>query len=135
MVQYRSIFCQRRISMMSGYGIYLYVWFKIEVRLWAFPVGGGFNDVRISNICKVSSILTPVSLLPWMRKEVYQDSNQKGISQISQIKSYRTSLENDITSILREGWCLQNGWIFGKVPKGGEGVISNPKIYVADFGT
>ena len=54
---------------MSGYGIYLYVWFKIEVRLWAFPVGGGFNDVRISNICKVSSILTPVSLLPWMRKK------------------------------------------------------------------
>ena len=41
-----------------------------------FPVGGGFNDVRISNIWKVSSILTPVSLLPRMRKEVYQDSNQ-----------------------------------------------------------
>ena len=35
--------------------------------------------------------------------------------------------------LLREGWRLQNGWIFGKVPKGG-GVISNPKIYVADFG-
>ena len=41
-----------------------------------FPVGGGFNDVRISNIWKMSSILTPVSLLPRMRKEVYQDSNQ-----------------------------------------------------------
>ena len=35
---------------------------------------------------------------------------------------------------LREASPLQNGWIFGKVPKGGDGrVISNPKIYVADF--
>ena len=47
-----------------------------------FPVGRGFNDVRISNIRKVSLILTPVFLLPWMRKEVFQDSSQKGISQI-----------------------------------------------------
>ena len=35
---------------------------------------------------------------------------------------------------LRDGWRHQNGWIFGKVPKGGRGVISNPKIYIAKFG-
>ena len=34
---------------------------------------------------------------------------------------------------LSEAPPFQNGWIFGKVPKGGGGVISNPKIYVADF--
>ena len=38
-------------------------------------------------------------------------------------------------SSIRDGWRHQNGWIFGKVPgEGGEGVIFNPKIYVADFG-
>ena len=35
--------------------------------------------------------------------------------------------------ILREGSCYQIGRVFGKVPKGGGGVIFNPKIYVADF--
>ena len=34
---------------------------------------------------------------------------------------------------LREACPFKNGWIFGKVPKGGRGVISDPKIYVADF--
>ena len=32
----------------------------------------------------------------------------------------------------RDAFPFQNGWIFGKVPKGG-GVIFNPKIYIADF--
>ena len=32
--------------------------------------------------------------------------------------------------LLRDGWCHQNGWIFGKVPKGGGGIF-NPKIYIA----
>ena len=36
-------------------------------------------------------------------------------------------------SHLRERSSYQIGWIFGKVPKGG-GRISNPKIYIADFG-
>ena len=35
---------------------------------------------------------------------------------------------------VREGSRYQIGWIFGKVPKGGGGVIFNPKIYVTDFG-
>ena len=35
---------------------------------------------------------------------------------------------------IRERSGYQIGWISGKVPKGG-GVIFNPKIYVADFGT
>ena len=35
---------------------------------------------------------------------------------------------------LREGSGYQNGWIFGKVPKGGRGVILKPKIYIAEFG-
>ena len=30
-------------------------------------------------------------------------------------------------------YLVQSGWIFGKVPKGGGGVIYNPKIYIADF--
>ena len=34
--------------------------------------------------------------------------------------------------LLREASPSQNGWIFGKVPMGG-GVISDTKIYVADF--
>ena len=34
---------------------------------------------------------------------------------------------------LREGQIYQIGWIFGQVPKGGGGVIINPKIYIADF--
>ena len=34
----------------------------------------------------------------------------------------------------RVTWRYQNGWIFGKVPNGGTGIIFNPKIYVADFG-
>ena len=43
-------------------------------------------------------------------------------------RSYsRTSLS------LRDAFPFQNGWIFGKVPKGG-GVIFNPKIYIAKFG-
>ena len=41
------------------------------------------------------------------------------------------------------GKCLQHvrevsgykiGWFFGKVPNGGQGVIFNPKIYIADLG-
>ena len=32
---------------------------------------------------------------------------------------------------LRDGWPYQNGWIFGKILGGG--VISDPKIYIADF--
>ena len=51
-------------------------------------------------------------------------------------------IENKYTSIwgipflsLKGGWCYQNGWIFGKVPKrGGRGLIFNPRIHVADFG-
>ena len=35
---------------------------------------------------------------------------------------------------VREGSCCQIGWIYGKVPKGGGGVIFNQKIYIADFG-
>ena len=35
---------------------------------------------------------------------------------------------------LGDGWRYQNGWFFGKVPKGGGEVIFNPKIYSADFG-
>ena len=34
--------------------------------------------------------------------------------------------------VLRDGSLYQIGWIFGKVPKGGE-VIFNPKIHIADF--
>ena len=34
---------------------------------------------------------------------------------------------------VRDGWRHQNGWIFGKVPKGGW-IIFNPKNYIADFG-
>ena len=33
----------------------------------------------------------------------------------------------------RDGWWYQNGWMFGKVPKGVGAVIFNPKIYIADF--
>ena len=37
-------------------------------------------------------------------------------------------------AFLREADLLQNGWIFVKFQKGGwEGVIFNPKIYIADF--
>ena len=39
----------------------------------------------------------------------------------------------DSVSDIRDVSCCQNGWIFGKVPKGG-GVIFNPKIYIAKFG-
>ena len=39
----------------------------------------------------------------------------------------------EICPVLREACPYQNGWIFGKVPKGG-GVISNPKIFIANFG-
>ena len=35
--------------------------------------------------------------------------------------------------MVREADLLQNGLIFVKVPKGGGGVIFNPKIYIADF--
>ena len=38
------------------------------------------------------------------------------------------------SSGIREACPCQNGWIFGKVPKGVGGVISNPKIFVANFG-
>ena len=37
----------------------------------------------------------------------------------------------DINWQLRDTWVLKNGWIFGKLPKGG--VVSDPKHFVANF--
>ena len=34
---------------------------------------------------------------------------------------------------IRDGWRLQNGWIFGKVPRGG-GIIFNPNFFIVEFG-
>ena len=39
-----------------------------------------------------------------------------------------------VDAVLVETEHYQNGLIFGKVPKGGGGVIFNPKIYIAKFG-
>ena len=36
--------------------------------------------------------------------------------------------------VFRGDWIPQNGCFFGKVPRGGVGVISDPKNYIADFG-
>ena len=41
----------------------------------------------------------------------------------------KKQMTQNLSNIFRDGWRCQNGWIFGKVPKGG-GVIFNPKIYV-----
>ena len=37
------------------------------------------------------------------------------------------------SSVLRGDRISQTGCFFGKLPKGGEGVISDPKNYIADF--
>ena len=34
---------------------------------------------------------------------------------------------------IRGDWIPQNGCFFGKLPKGGGGVISDPKNYIANF--
>ena len=54
--------------------------------------------------------------------------------QVLRKKSEATILQPEIkvTRLWGAGDATQNGWIFGKVLKGG-GVIFNPKIYVAGF--
>ena len=42
--------------------------------------------------------------------------------------------ESTAIAFVREGLRYQIGRMFGKVPKGGRGVIFNPNIYIADFG-
>ena len=43
------------------------------------------------------------------------------------------TLEGNYSQCFRDGLGYQNGWIFGKVLKGGQ-VIFNPKNYIKDFG-
>ena len=48
--------------------------------------------------------------------------------------SNQSNSPNQFSNGLRDAFPFQNGWIFGKVPKGGGMVIFNPKIYIAKFG-
>ena len=65
----------------------------------AVPAHSPQSNRRKNSDCRV------VSRMPWTNRT-------KGRPRVTQVLFKRNSA-------VREGWRLQNGWIFGKVPKGG----------------
>ena len=100
---------------------------------WGLPYTGMCACSHKSNLFAIFFILA----LPWLFLLVWQHDDLSHIlhevSFVINRQHYSMMHSKLLTPVIRDRRRLQNGWIFGKVPKGG-GIIFNPKIYIADFG-